>query len=271
MAAHWFRSGFRLGAASLLAAVLGLMAPAGAEDVVATDTSSPAAADHIRGLVVPLHHARLSSRLQATIDRIGPENGEAFKAGDVLVQFDCTSFEAERERVRAETEAAEATLAVKRELADSGNASRLQAVLAEAELKRTRAAVAVADTQVANCRILAPYDGRVIERVANAHETVSFRDPLLDIVADRALELRVYVPSRTLRSMSAGAALELTVDETGERLRARVIAVGARIDNVSQLIEIRAEFTGDATRLVPGMSGNVRFLEGLAAAGSGTP
>ena len=242
---------------ALLLATLGLCGPA---------LAGEAAADHIRGLVVPLHHARLSSRLQATIDRIGPETGEAFKAGDILVEFDCAAFQAERERARAEAEGAVATLAVKKELASSGNSSRLQAVLAEADVKKTRAAVDVANKQVEGCRIAAPYDGRVVERLANAHETVGFRDPLIEIVADRELELRVYVPSRALRSIGKGSPLELDVDETGERMPARVIALGARIDNVSQLIEIRAGFSGGTERLLPGMSGNVSFLTGLASA-----
>ena len=259
-----------LNLALLLALVVGPGRLAAAEDAVPTGAPAPAA-DHIRGLIVPLHRARLSSRLQATIAAIGPETGEAFKAGDVLVQFDCGSFEAERERVQAEAEAAEASLGVKRELASSGNTSKLQAVLAEADLKKTKAAVHVADKQVADCQIKAPFDGRVIERIANAHETVGFRDPLIDIVADKALELRVFVPSRTLRSISKGSALELSVDETGERMPARVIALGARIDNVSQLIEIRAELTGDTDRLVPGMSGNVTFPASLAAAEGKAP
>ena len=122
----------------------------------AADDSGSSA--HIRGLVVPLQHARLSSRLQATIDRIGPENGEAFKAGDALVEFDCTSYTGERARVAAEAEAAAASLAVKRELANSGAASRLQVQLAAAELKRTQAQVNVADKQVADCVIRAPLE-----------------------------------------------------------------------------------------------------------------
>ena len=249
-------------------AVLTILAVTPAFAAELTDT--PAPADHIRGLVVPLYHARLSSRLQATIMRIGPETGEAFKAGDVLVQFDCTAFEADREKARAEAQAAAASLAVKRELSNSGNASKLQAVLAEAELKKSRAAVDMADKQVADCEIKAPYDGRVVERVANAHETVGYRDPLIDIVGVDALELRVFVPSRALRSIDNGSGLELTVDETGERLPAQVIALGARIDNVSQLIELRAKFLGDTRRLISGMSGNVRFLTGLAVAGPAT-
>ena len=260
-----------LRAGILLAIACSLAGPAWAEDAAATGSPTQAATDHIRGLVVPLNHARLSSRLQATIDKIGPENGEYFKEGDVLVQFDCTSFLAERERAKAEAEAAQASYSVKKELSASGNAGMLQAVLAEADLKKAHSAVEVADKQVSDCQIRAPYDGRIVSRIANAHETVGFRDPLLDIVADRALELRVFVPSKALRSIDKGSPVELTVDETGERLPARVIALGAQIDNVSQLIEIRAEFTGETGRLVPGMSGNVEFLKGVAAAAGDAP
>ena len=255
----------------ILATALALT-PAWAGDMAAGGVVNlPAAPDHIRGLVVPLWHARLSSRLQATIEKIGPETGEAFKAGDKLVQFDCTTFLAERQRVEAEAEAATASLAVKRELAKNGAASRLQAQLAEAELKRTRAQVNVADKQVADCEIRAPYDGRVVERIANAHETVGFRDPLIEIISDKAVELRVYIPSHALRTAGIGTQIEVTVDETGETLPARVIAVGARIDSVAQLVELRAAFTSVTTRLIPGMSGNVRFLEAMAAVGTGTP
>ena len=218
----------------------------------------------IRGLVVPLKHARLSSRLQATIDQIGPETGEAFKAGQVLVRFDCAAYRAELDRVGAESDAAIVSLAVRRELNSKGATSRLQVQLAEAELRKTKAQVAVAAKQVTDCDIVAPFDGRVVERIANAHETVGARDPLIEIVSDHELELRAFVPSQALRSIGAGTLVQLTVDETGELVEARVIAIGARIDNVSQLIEMRAAFTGDVSKLIPGMSGTVRLLTTMA-------
>ncbi len=238
-------------------ALVGVGMPAAADDA-----ASPTV--RIRGLVVPLKHARLSSRLQATIDRIGPETGEAFKAGDILVRFDCSSYQAERDRVGAEADAATVSLAVKRELASKGATSRLQVQLAEADLKKTKAQVAVAAKQVTDCEIVAPFDGRVVERIANAHETVGARDPLIEIVSDHDLELRAFVPSQELRTIAPGTPVQFTVDETGDVLEARVIVIGARIDNVSQLIELRAGFSGDAGRLLPGMSGTVRLLTTMA-------
>ena len=224
------------------------------------------ATDRIRGLVVPLDHARLSSLLAANIERIGPEAGESFKAGDVLVQFDCETYEAERTRAEADLMAADASFANKREMVSKGAAGRIQVQLAEAERKRARAQRDIAQKQIEGCKVTAPYDGRVVQRIANAHETVGPRDLLIEITGDTRMELRAYVRSTELSSMGVGTRLTFAIDETGESIPARVIALGARIDNVAQLIEVRAEFEAPARKLIPGMSGTVRSMTGLARA-----
>ncbi|MEZ5774512.1 MAG: efflux RND transporter periplasmic adaptor subunit [Hyphomicrobiaceae bacterium] len=213
------------------------------------------ASAQLRALVVPLRHATISSRLQATILAIGPENGEAFAAGDQLVAFDCRSYEAERLRAVASADAAEAAARVREELARAGSTSRLQALLAEADAARARADVAVAEQVVAECVIAAPFAGRVVKRIANAHETVGFGTPLVEIVADREVEFRALVPSRLVGRVAIGDPLSVRIDETGASYRAKVSAIGAWIDNVSGIVELRASLAGDGTGLLPGMSG----------------
>jgi RND family efflux transporter MFP subunit len=225
-------------------------------------TAAIAAGDPpIRGLLVPGEHATLSSRLEATILRIGPDNGESFAAGDVLVAFDCDRFRAEEERARAAAEAASTTLAVKRELAGGGSASRLQAVLALADLRRAEAEARIAEKQVASCEIRAPYAGRVVRRIANANETVGYGTELIEIAGTGRLEVRLFVPSAWLARIEPGDLLSFDIEETGAAIAAKVIATGAMIDNVSKLAEVRAEVLpgAEAEKLVPGMSGTVRF------------
>ena len=182
----------------------------------------------------------------------------------MLVRFDCAAYRAELDRAVAEADAATASLAVRRELASKGATSKLQVELAAADLRKTKAQIDVAAKQVSDCVIAAPFDGRVVERIANAHETVGARDPLLEIVSDHDLELRAFVPSQDLGAIAPGTPIQFTVDETGEVLDARVIVIGARIDNVSQLIELRAAFGAGTQRLIPGMSGTVRLLTAMA-------
>jgi membrane fusion protein, multidrug efflux system len=230
-----------------------------ASDGKASDAATKLENDQrIRALIVPSRHATLASRLQATIVRIGPNNGDRFGKGDVLVAFDCTGFQAELARADAAAEAASASVAVKDELARSGSGSRIQATLARAEAKRAAAEVAVMRNQVSQCEIQAPYDGRVVKRIANADETVGFRDPLMEIVDDASVEVRAFVPSAWIGQLALGDRFAVTIDETAATIEADIIAVGAWIDSVSQLMEVRGVVVGSSS-LTAGMSGSARF------------
>jgi len=232
----------------------------------ATDLSEQTT-QRIRGLVVARRQANISAAIAATITFIGPDNGGRFRKGDTLVKFDCDIYDAELNRANAVAEAASDSETVKRKLAQSGSISRLQAILAGAELKKARADVLVAKARAAHCLVPAPFSGRVVRRIANAYETVAPRDPLIEIVDDRDVEIRVFVPSNWLRWLRPGEKFSFKVDETGATVAACIVALGASIDNVSQLIELRATLdrTGPATTggpgLLPGMSGNAYFRE----------
>jgi membrane fusion protein, multidrug efflux system len=227
--------------------------------LLTTPLPALAAEDPIRALILPQRHATLASRLQATIDDIGPDNGERFRAGDVLVAFDCTGFMAELARADAAAEAARDTVRVKEELARSGSGSKLQASVARSEARRAAAEVTVTRNQVDQCSIRAPYAGRVVKRIANAHETVGFRDPLLEIVDDSSVEVRAFVPSAWGPELPVGTRFSVRVDETGAEIDAEVVAQAAWIDNISQLMEVRGKVLAGAENLTAGMSGTACF------------
>lgn len=252
------------GIAALLLVTL-LLTLAGAFNSAQAETPNLAVQTRIRGLVVPRQQATISAALPATVHAVGPENGERFAKGAPLVRFDCRINDAELARARAIAEAAKDAFDAKAALVASGSIARLQVVLAEADLKKARADVLVAEVRVATCVIPAPYDGRVVRRIANPHETVAARDPLIEIVDDSDVEVRAFVPSDWIGRVGAGTRLTLLIDETGERVDLRVITIGATIDNVSQLIEVRTAVDGVKIRLIAGMSGAIA----LAHAGGG--
>ena len=227
-----------------------------------TTPANAASSDRIRGLVTARAQATISAAQAATILAIGPDNGESFAKGQPLVRFDCGISDAELARARAIADAARDTFKVKQDLAASGSVARLQVILAESELKKARAEVFVAEARVSYCVIAAPISGRVVRRVANAHETVAPRDPLIEIVDDTSVEVHAFVPSHQIARLAIGGALQLTVDETGVEIQARIVSVGATIDNVSQLIEVRAIPVNGARGLLAGMSGRVALDAG---------
>ena len=63
--------------------------------------SSKAEVRESRALVVASQEAILSSELAARITSISVKEMERFKKGDLLIQFDCSLYEAQKDVVRA--------------------------------------------------------------------------------------------------------------------------------------------------------------------------
>lgn len=230
---------------------------------IAQENNSPSTARFsdlpLRVLVFAKQQATLSSRLNATIAKIGPNDGEGFVKGDTLIEFDCASYDAELTRAQALNEAAQDTLSVKERLANLGSVSKLDVILAQADTKRTGADVIVMQEQVRQCKIFAPFDGRVVRRQANAFETVAPGTSLIQILSDRDIEVRVSVPSSWVVDLKSGTKFQFRLDEISRPFEAEIVAIGARIENISQSIELRGRITGDTSDILVGMSGDAIF------------
>jgi RND family efflux transporter MFP subunit len=215
--------------------------------------------EEIRGLVEARNETVLSSQIEGRILRLRFEPGEAFRNGDALVEFDCAMHQARLAAARAGLRGARKTHENNQELARLGAISTLDVELSEAEVEKRTAEVEVAQVHVSRCTIRAPYDGRVVERVVNEHESVSANQELLRILDDSRLEIVLIVPSAWLTWLEPGAPFEFRVDETGRSYPAAVARVGARVDPVSQTVRLEAVFPGDPNDVLAGMSGAAHF------------
>lgn len=247
----------------------------GAADDATQETAGPSArsqpageadreageAPNARGVVEAGEEAVISSELAARILELPFDEGESFAAGDTLVSFDCALFEARRSQAVAQLQAARAKLANAEQLQATNAIGAVEVQLAGAEVRRAGAAVAETDVAVERCRIAAPFDGRVVERLRHPHEVAAPGDELLEIVSSGALETTLLVPSDWLVWLKAGEGFRFAVDETGEILSGEVRRLGARVDPVSQTVPVYGilrQVESDR-RLVPGMSGTARF------------
>ncbi len=215
----------------------------------------------LRAVIKARRQAMLSSQLSARILEIGPEDGERFKKGRILVTFDCGDFKAQLDRAQAELSAAEEKYASTDKLNRMGGISNLDVSMAKASMQSAKADMRAAAWKVNRCQIKAPYDGRVVERIANRYETVNMGDDIMSIVSDSDLEVRVIMPSAWLRKVGMGTFFSFNLEETGQSYEAEVVATGATIDPVSQTVEMRGRILSAADNVISGMSGSALFNE----------
>lgn len=213
----------------------------------------------VRTQFIPRNEVVLSSEIAARISSLPLREGEAFRAGQTLISFDCSLYQAQLNKAQAALEAAKQTLAVNKRLADLNSIGALELQQAEAKVKEGTAELAYMQATVAKCGIAAPFAGRVAKRQAAAHQYVTPGTPLLAIVDSAPPELQMIVPSRWLAWLKPGLRFTVQVDELGRGVPARVQRIGARIDPVSQSVALTGVLEGDATQILPGMSGWANF------------
>jgi RND family efflux transporter MFP subunit len=209
-----------------------------------------------------LAEASISSELAARIDAIPFREGQGVKRGETLVEFDCTRLSAEVAALGAEEAAARASHDGNREMERLRAIGARDLAISSARLDRAVAEHAAGRSKMTTCKIAAPFDAMVVEKLANQHEITSPSAPLLRIIDVRSLEIELIAPSRWLGWIAEGARFSFQLDETGQSRPARVVRLGGAVDPLSQTIKLFAAFDEITPDTWPGMSGVALFPPG---------
>ena len=211
----------------------------------------------IRAQLTPRRYTTIAAEVGARIKSLPVAEAGAFTEGQLLVGFDCSVQEAQRDKARAELDGAQASLRANQRLSELNSVGQLELDLARVSVTRAQAELATHQAVIDKCTIKAPFPGRVAEQKVREQQFVQPGQALLDILDDTSLELEFLVPSSWLRWLKPGQALKVTIDETRKTYNARFTRIGAKVDPVSQSIKVAATIDGSPAELVAGMSGRV--------------
>lgn len=213
-----------------------------------------------RGLLTAPMRVNLQTLLEAPVAELPFRPGEGFEEGSLLVGFDCSRYEAEEMAAKAGANAAWIDYKSKKRLLSHGAIGKDEVSLAGARANQASAEARIREVINADCRILAPFSGRVVALNARPHEHPRHGEPLLTIVDDTILEVELIVPSRWLSWLSPDAPFIFQVEETGTDVAGKITRIAPEIDPVSQTIRVYGALEGLQGRsLLPGMSGTALF------------
>jgi membrane fusion protein, multidrug efflux system len=231
------------------------------DDDLFSDSASGIVADNVRGLIKPVERAIISSEIAAKVSSIPFKSGDTFKKGDELVVFDCSFYRADLASAEAAYKSKQNIYDNNKELLALNAISDIDVSISKAEVDMARADRTMRAIRVRQCKINAPYAGRVIEVAVNEHETVPEDKEILSILNDSLLEIELIVPSNWLNWMSAGQRFSFLIDETGKTLNAKVTKIGAVVDPVSQTVKLIGQFDDELVGVLSGMSGTAQFSQ----------
>ncbi len=212
-----------------------------------------------RALVVASQEAILSSELAARIENIAVKEMQRFKKGDLLIQFDCSLYEAQKDVVSANANSALIKLKSDEQMLQMRSIGKYELELSISEYEKAKSELLIAELNVERCQIKAPFDGAVEEVVVNTFETIQPQVELMKIIQTEVLELEMVVSSEWISWLKIGHPIKVYIDEIQKEFNATISGIGANVDAVSQTIQLKGTITDTSPALLPGMSGRVVF------------
>ena len=220
--------------------------------------------------------AVLAAKGSGQIKRIRVEVGDRVRAGQPLVEMDGAMAAIAVENGKAAVRLAEASLAgAERELARATELASQQAMadagldrvrtgrdLAAAQLDQARAGLKMAEQQLADTVLVAPFDGVITARYANAGNSVTAMPvtPIVGLADVDHLEAKLAVPEGVEPFVVVGQKVTGVTTPGEQRFEARVRVKNAVVDPMSRTVEVLVDVAKVAgAPLRPGTLVNVDF------------
>lgn len=220
------------------------------EQVIATTATVSA----VQGVTV-------SAEVGGRVSRIAFESGAVVAAGEVLLQLDTASEDAQLASAEAAAALAQADLARVRKLGKRDLASDDAVDRAEAQVKETVAQVGLTRALIAKKTVRAPFAGRLGLRKVNLGQILSEGDPIVALHTLDPVHVDFSVPQRQLARLRDGMAVRVTTDAAPqETFRGEIVAVSPEVDTATRNVRVRALVANPGERLHAGMFANLEVV-----------
>ncbi len=201
----------------------------------------------------------LSSGIDSKITKFNLESGDRFKKGDVLIEYDCSVDRGRLSEAMSRQRVTEQQLAAYQQLSTLDSISNIELLVARENNIQNKALISQIKGRLKSCTHVAPWDGRVMRKMASQYEYVQSGRVLMEIASHDPLRAEFLIPSKWLRWLNVDTPVEIYIGETDMTYTAKIINVFGEVDPVSQSIQVVAEMQKYYEELLPGMSGKASF------------
>ncbi len=220
------------------------------------------------GVMEPAESAALSFSVPGSVVEIPVGPGMSVFAGDVIARLDPEPFElemagaqAELDRLTADLEAKQAELARSEQLYEKAwiaeaaiEKQRAAAQTAESAVSYARSRVALAERNLANAVLTAPYPGEIAARHVDAFEEIGPGQPIVDINSNAGLVASFSVPEVGIGRIAPGQEVDLTFAALpGISARGRITEIEAAA-STGNAFTVKASLAAPVEGLRPGMT-----------------
>jgi membrane fusion protein (multidrug efflux system) len=182
-------------------------------------------------------------------------------AGDLLVQLDTSTEEAQLRAAEANAALAKVSLDRSTELLASNAVSKSDHDLVDAQYKQAAAQADSIRAIIAKKSVKAPFAGRLGIRLVNLGQILHEGDAIVTLQTLDPIFLNFSLPQQQLTSATVGSKVRATTDSaTGEVFEGQISTINPDVDPVTRSVRIQATMRNSAEKLRPGMFATVEVV-----------
>lgn len=209
---------------------------------------------HAVGTLESFRGVSIRSEIEGRVVRVAFDSGAAVKEGDVLVEMDTATEEAQLRSAEASAKLAAVNLERARDLRKNSTNTQADLDAAEASAAQTVAAIDALKATLAKKRIVAPFAGRVGIRTVNPGQFLNKADLVVTLEATDPIYADFSLPQQDLRQLKPGLPVKVTTDTYPDREFDGVIeAIDPRVNATTRNARLRATLANADGALRPGM------------------
>jgi membrane fusion protein (multidrug efflux system) len=209
--------------------------------------------------------ADLSTEESGVVTKIFFENGAEVQAGDLLVELDTDTEQANLRSAEAEQQLARTVYERTRRLRENNTVPQSDLDTAESQLRKMSALVEQLKATIRKKQINAPFGGRLGIREVNLGQFVDQGDKIVSLQSLDPIFVDFLLPQQLIAGLTPGSPLRVLTDVyPGKVFDGELTAVNAEIDPVTRNIRLQGTLKNPGGLLRPGMFGRVQLSLGEA-------
>ncbi len=217
--------------------------------------------EEVVGTVRAKARATLEAKVSGRIEQLPVALGQKIKAGQLVARLDAAEIKARSEQANAALELAERDWRRVSSLFEQQAITRSEYDSAEGRHRVATAAAAEARAMIGYIDVLAPYDGVVTKKWAEAGDLAMPGKPLIEIQDPSVLQLVADVPEAIVSRVELGAKLTLRVDSVPGEITGTVCELAPTADPLSRTFRVKLDLP-PAVGLLPGQFARLKVPVG---------
>jgi RND family efflux transporter MFP subunit len=183
---------------------------------------------HVLGTVVGTEETALAPQVMARVVEVTVREGDRVETGQLLVRLDEQEFRDAVTEAEAALAAAEKSYAAQREVTardkrlfevkaiaqEQWDRSQAAEAAVAAQLESAKQRLNLAQTRLGYCRLAAPFESAVAQRLADPGDLAVPGKPLLKLVRQKTVRVRAALPSEDFTSLQVGTRVTLKTDRS---------------------------------------------------------